>query len=63
MSEICAADHITFLGTQPTLTQVPPRRARSMHRTRLPWEADRLAQAIPVSGHYIIDKDVVLLFD
>ena len=38
---------MTFLGTQPTLTQVPPRRARSMQRTFLPWEAERLAQAMP----------------
>ena len=45
---MCAADHMTFLGTQPTLTHVPPSLSRSMQRTFLPWDvAERLAQAMP----------------
>src|SRR5690242_3024002 len=36
-----------FLGTQPTLTQVPPSRPGSMRITRAPHSAARCAQASP----------------
>ena len=42
-----AALHMTFLGTQPTLTQVPPRRAASTTATRAPYCAARRAEAMP----------------
>jgi hypothetical protein len=38
------AYHITFFGTQPTLTQVPPRRAASISSTRAPYSAARRAR-------------------
>src|SRR5690606_28059811 len=38
---------MTFFGTQPTLTQVPPRRAASMTTARAPYSAARCAQASP----------------
>ena len=44
---ICAAFHMTFFGTQPTLTQVPPRRADSITSARAPYSAARCAQASP----------------
>ena len=39
--------HITFFGTQPTFTQVPPRRPSSATALRMPQAAARTAQAIP----------------
>src|SRR5690606_40657547 len=41
------AFHITFFGTQPTLTQVPPSRAPSMTADLAPWRAARRAVARP----------------
>jgi hypothetical protein len=38
---------MTFFGTHPTLTQVPPRRASSMTATRAPYSAARRAPAMP----------------
>src|SRR5699024_1600365 len=42
-----AACHMTFFGTQPTLTQVPPRRCGSIRATRAPYCAARRAVAMP----------------
>ena len=42
-SAISAAFHITFFGTQPTLTQVPPSRAGSNTATRAPYSTARCA--------------------
>src|SRR3982074_94031 len=42
-----AAFHITFLGTQPTLTQVPPSRPDSTMATLAPYSAARCAAARP----------------
>ncbi len=42
-----AAFHITFFGTQPTFTQVPPSRPDSMTAVLAPYSAARCAQARP----------------
>src|ERR1700744_5014856 len=42
-----AAFHMTFLGTHPTFTQVPPRRCGSMTAALAPYSAARCAQARP----------------
>ena len=42
-----AAFHITFFGTQPTLTQVPPRRPASTSATLAPCFAALRADASP----------------
>src|ERR1700733_8553090 len=42
-----AAFHITFFGTQPTLTQVPPSRPDSITALLAPYSAARCAQARP----------------
>ncbi len=41
------AFHITFFGTQPTFTQVPPRRCDSITAVLAPYSAARCAQARP----------------
>jgi hypothetical protein len=41
----CAARIMIFEGTQPTLTQVPPKVPRSMSVTSAPSSAARIAQA------------------
>ena len=38
---------MTFFGTQPTLTQVPPSRPGSSSATRAPYSAARCAAASP----------------
>jgi hypothetical protein len=38
---------MTFLGTQPTLTQVPPNAPFSQTATLAPWVAALLAEAMP----------------
>ena len=38
---------MTFLGTQPTLTQVPPIALASINNVLAPYIAARLADAIP----------------
>src|SRR5580693_1715582 len=42
-----AAFHITFFGTQPTFTQVPPKRCASITADFAPYSAARCAQARP----------------
>src|SRR5690606_7401194 len=42
-----AASHIAFFGTQPALTQVPPRSPGSSSATRAPCSAARNAPASP----------------
>src|SRR5208337_4724905 len=42
-----AAFHITFFGTQPTFTQVPPSRPDSITALFAPYSAARWAQASP----------------
>jgi hypothetical protein len=42
-----AAFHITFFGTQPTFTQVPPKRPDSITALLAPYSAARCAQARP----------------
>ena len=42
-----AAFHMIFLGTQPTFTQVPPRRPDSITAAFAPYSAARCAQARP----------------
>ena len=44
---MCAALYMTFLGTQPTLTQVPPRAPFSQTATFAPCVAARRALAMP----------------
>lgn len=47
ISRTCAAFHMTFFGTQPTFTQVPPRAFFSTTATLTPYEAARRAEAMP----------------
>ena len=42
-----AAITISFFGTQPTLTQVPPQKRSSATATRAPWPAAMRAQRTP----------------
>ena len=42
-----AAFHMTFFGTHPTFTQVPPKRCDSMTAALAPYSAARCAQARP----------------
>src|SRR5690606_9359689 len=46
-SATLAALNMIFFGTQPTLTQVPPRRPASTNATLAPCAAARRAAAIP----------------
>jgi hypothetical protein len=42
-----AAFHMTFFGTQPTFTHVPPKRPGSITAALAPYSAARCAQASP----------------
>ena len=46
-SMMCAALYMTFFGTQPTLTQVPPSAPFSQTATLAPCVAARRAEAMP----------------
>ena len=58
-----AAFHMIFLGTQPTLTQVPPRGPDSASATRAPYSAARWAEASPPLPPPMTTKSNVSLID